>query len=79
MVATDAWPPRPETIASGDYPMCTPLFIYVNTDKEATNPAIAAFVDYYLSDDGIAAVTEADYVALSSDALEETRSTWDGR
>jgi phosphate transport system substrate-binding protein len=71
--------PTPETIASGDYPMSRPLFIYVNTDKEATNPAITAFVDYYLSDTGIAAVTEADYVALDADALAATRAAWDGR
>jgi phosphate transport system substrate-binding protein len=71
--------PTSETIASGDYPMSRPLFIYVNTDKEATNPAITAFVDYYLSDAGIAAVTEADYVALDAEALAATRSTWDSR
>lgn len=70
--------PTPETIASNDYPMSRPLFIYVNTDKEATNPAITAFVDYYLSDTGIAAVTEADYIALTADELAATRSTWDG-
>jgi len=71
--------PTPETIASNEYPMSRPLFIYVNTDKEATNPAITAFVDYYLSDAGIAAVTEADYIALTADELTATRSTWDGR
>jgi len=71
--------PTPETIASGDYPMSRPLFIYVNTDKEATNPAITAFVDYYLSNAGIAAVTEADYIALTADELAATRSTWDSR
>ena len=59
--------------------MSRPLFIYVNTDKEATNPAIAAFVDYYLSDAGIAAVTEADYIALAADELAATRSAWEGR
>ena len=71
--------PTPETIASGDYPMSRPLFIYVNTDKEATNPAITAFVDYYLSDAGIAVVTEADYIALTADELAATRSTWVSR
>ena len=71
--------PNPETIASGEYPMSRPLFIYVNTDKEATNPAITAFVDYYLSDAGIAAVNEADYIALSADELAATRSMWDAR
>jgi phosphate transport system substrate-binding protein len=71
--------PTPETIASNEYPMSRPLFIYVNTDKEATNPAIAAFVAYYLSDAGIAAVTEADYIALTADELSATRSTWETR
>jgi phosphate transport system substrate-binding protein len=70
--------PTPETIASNEYPMSRPLFIYVNTDKEAANPAITAFIDYYLSDAGIAAVTEADYIALGADELAATRATWDG-
>ncbi len=68
--------PGAETIASGEYPMSRPLFIYVNTDKMKANPAIKAFVDYYLSDTGIASVTEADYIALKSDELEKTRSAW---
>jgi phosphate transport system substrate-binding protein len=68
--------PDAETIASGEYPMSRPLFIYVNTDKMKTNPAIKAFVDYYLSDTGIASVTEADYIALKSDELEKTRAAW---
>jgi phosphate transport system substrate-binding protein len=71
--------PTPETIATGDYPISRPLFIYVNADEAASRPELAAFVDYYLSDDGIAAVTEADYVALDQAALEETRANWDGR
>jgi phosphate transport system substrate-binding protein len=71
--------PNPETIASGDYPMSRPLFIYVNAEEAASRPELAAFVDYYLSDEGIAAVTEADYIALDDAALEETRAAWEGR
>ena len=71
--------PTPETIASGEYPIARPLFIYVNAGEAAARPELAAFVDYYLSDDGIAAVTEADYVALDDAALAETRAAWDGR
>jgi phosphate transport system substrate-binding protein len=71
--------PNADTIASGDYPMSRPLFIYVNTDKTDSNPALQAFVDYYLSDAGIAAVTEADYIALTADELASTRSAWSGR
>jgi phosphate transport system substrate-binding protein len=71
--------PNPETIASGEYPMSRPLFIYVNTDEAASRPELAAFVDYYLSDQGIAAVTEADYIAVAPDVLEQTRSAWESR
>ena len=48
--------PTAETIASGEYPISRPLFIYVNTGRAAESPALAAFVDSYLSDAGIAAV-----------------------
>lgn len=71
--------PTPETIASNEYPISRDLYIYVNADNAAANEALAAFVDYYLADDGIGAVTEADYVALDSAALEETRAAWEGR
>ncbi len=71
--------PTAETIASGDYPLSRSLYIYVNTDKAADSPAITAFVDYYLSDAGIAAVTEADYVALEADVLAATRTAWEAR
>ena len=71
--------PTPETIASGDYPMSRPLFIYVNAEEAAARPELAAFVDYYLSDEGIAAVTEADYVAVAPDVLEASRSAWESR
>jgi phosphate transport system substrate-binding protein len=71
--------PTPETIASGEYPISRPLFIYVNTDRAAESPALEAFVDYYLSDSGMAAVEEADYVALEADALAATRSAWEAR
>ena len=69
--------PTAETIAAGDYPLARSLYIYVNTDKAAESPALTAFVDYYLSDAGIAAVSEADYVALDSDTLEATRTAWE--
>ena len=71
--------PTSETIASNEYPIARDLFIYVNTDKAAENQAVADFVDYYLSDEGIAAVEEAGYVSLTPEALEETRAAWEGR
>lgn len=71
--------PTPETIGSGEYPIARPLFIYVNAEEAADRPEVAAFIDFYLSDEGIDSVTEADYVALDEAALEETRAAWEGR
>ncbi len=71
--------PNADTIASGEYPMSRPLFIYVNTDEAASRPELAAFVDYYLSDQGMSAVTEADYIAVGADVLAQTRSAWESR
>jgi phosphate transport system substrate-binding protein len=69
----------PETIASAEYPLSRFLYIYVNTARAADNPAVAAFVDYYLSDEGIAFVTEADYIALDQADLNATRAAWENR
>ena len=71
--------PTPETIANGEYPIARPLFIYVNAEEAEARPELAAFVDFYLSDEGIDSVTEAAYVALDETALEATRASWDGR
>ncbi|MBU1225952.1 MAG: substrate-binding domain-containing protein [Actinobacteria bacterium] len=56
--------PTPETIADGSYPFSRPLFIYVSK-AAAARPEVAAFVDFYLSDAGIASVAEQGYVALA--------------
>jgi phosphate transport system substrate-binding protein len=69
----------PETIASGEYPIARPLFIYVNTTTAATDPALVAFVDHYLGYGLDQAVTAADYVALGDDVKAETRSAWESR
>ena len=69
--------PTDDTIASGEYPLARDLYIYVNTAKLAENPAIQEYVDFYVSDDGIAAVPEVGYVSLADDALEATRAVWE--
>lgn len=69
--------PTAETIASGTYPLSRPLFIYVNLGKAAEKPELAAYVDFYLSDDGLASVRETGYVELVDYA--ETRAAWAGR
>ena len=69
--------PTRETIADGSYPLSRTLYIYVNKAKIAENPAVTAFVDYYVTDTGIIdAVQQAGYVELPTDQIDATRSTW---
>ncbi|HSH11588.1 MAG TPA: substrate-binding domain-containing protein [Ilumatobacter sp.] len=68
--------PTDDTIASGEYGFSRSLFIYVNTDKAAANPALAAYVDLYLSEAGLAAVAEAGYVDLPADRMSATQAAW---
>ncbi len=70
--------PTRETIADGSYPLSRSLYVYVNKAKVAESPALKAFVDYYVSDDGLTlAVTEAGYVELPQERIDNTRSTWE--
>ena len=69
--------PSPETVSSGDYPISRPLFIYPGLDNLESNPVIEPWVDFYLSDEGMAAVTETDYVMLPAEELEATRAQWE--
>lgn len=67
-----------ETIASFEYPLSRPLFIYVNTTDLGSRVDLVAFVDYYLSDEGLAAVSDAGYVQLPAEDIEATRAAWEG-
>jgi len=72
--------PTPATISSGEYPIARDLYIYVNEAKAAENPAVASFVDYYLAEGTIDTVLQTvPYVALTPEALAESRSAWDAR
>ncbi len=72
--------PSAETVNNGTYtPLSRPLFIYVRADR-ADDPAVQAFVDYYLSDDAIKAlVPEVGYVALPDSVIEGARARWQAR
>ena len=70
--------PTDETIADNSYPVSRPLFIYVNPAKAEENPALAAFVDFYLND-AIASVSDVGYVDLAEDDLTATVERWDAR
>jgi phosphate transport system substrate-binding protein len=71
--------PTPETIASGEYPISRPLFIYVNAATVDTKPELVAFVDYYLSEEGLAAVDDTGYVRLTDEEYDEWRANWESR
>jgi phosphate transport system substrate-binding protein len=71
--------PTPETIGDGTYPFSRSLYIYVNNAKATENPAVASFVDLYLSDDGLAQVSDAGYVDLPADRIQATKDVWAGR
>ena len=70
--------PTDETIADNSYPVSRPLFIYVNPAKADENPALAAFVDFYLGE-AIASVSEVGYVDLDEQTLDATRERWESR
>lgn len=70
--------PSAETIATFEYPLSRPLFIYVNTTDLANRPELVAFVDFYLSDEGLGAVSDAGYVELPTEDIEATRAAWTG-
>ena len=71
--------PSTETIADGTYPLSRALYLYVNATSAADNPAVSAYVDYYLSEEGIGSVAEVGYVDLPADQLEASRATWEAR
>ena len=69
--------PTDETISSGEYPIARDLFIYVNKAKAEQNDALSAYVDFYLSEEGLASVSEVGYVDLADDSITETQSVWE--
>jgi phosphate transport system substrate-binding protein len=71
--------PTPETIGDGTYPFSRSLYIYVNTAKAEEIPAVASFVDLYVSPQGLAQVAAAGYVDLPADRVQATVDAWTNR
>ncbi len=69
----------PETIASNEYPIARDLWIYVNADRAAGNPALVAYLDFYVSEHLTRAVSEVGYVPLTEEARAETAQRWHSR
>lgn len=71
--------PTAETIADGSYPIARELFVYVNSASARENDALAEFVDYYLSEEGLASVAEAGYVDLPEGEMQASLDAWSNK
>ena len=69
--------PSSEAVIDGTYPLGRSLYIYVSDVAIEENPAVAPFVDFYLSDEGIASVEEVQYIGLPDDRIAATRDAWE--
>jgi phosphate transport system substrate-binding protein len=70
--------PSAETVADGSYPLSRSLYIYVDKATLQSNPALQAFVDMYVSDEGLTtAVQEVGYIPIPTARQDETRATWE--
>lgn len=68
--------PSAEAVVDGSYSLARSLFIYVSQTAAAEKPQVKAFVDYYLSDEGLMSVEEVQYVPLPADRVEASRAAW---
>ncbi|MDP2622648.1 MAG: substrate-binding domain-containing protein [Actinomycetota bacterium] len=71
--------PTPETIASFDYPIARPLYIYVNKARLDAKPRLVDFVDFYLGGAGLVAVDGAGYVRLTAEEQASWKANWESR
>ena len=67
--------PSDETVSGGSYPLARPLFIYVNTASLAEKPQVREFVRFFLSDEGIALVSDVGYTPIVGSELAESRAS----
>jgi phosphate transport system substrate-binding protein len=68
--------PSTKTVRDGSYPLARDLYIYVNNAKAASNPAVKAFVDFYMTKAGNASVKESDYIQLAKADWTKSVDTW---
>lgn len=75
--------PTPETISNGEFPIARNLYVYVNAAKAASNPALEAFMDFYMSDEGLGVIGTGEgqvpYVPMADADVAGTRSVWEAR
>ncbi|CAN5551933.1 hypothetical protein BH20ACT23_BH20ACT23_21710 [soil metagenome] len=77
----DCIEPNEESISTAEYPISRFLYIYVNTEKLEENAALEAFVDFYVSEEGLAAVTDENvgYVALADEDISTLQQVWEDK
>jgi len=79
-LAVDDVEPNPETIASGEYPLSRPLFIYVNTKDLEENPAVKEFVEFYIAEGNLSKfVEQADYINYPDSTQQQIRQQYEDR
>lgn len=72
--------PSPETIASGEYPLSRPLFIYVSTKALEEKPEVEEFVNFYIGEENLDKfVKQAEYIPLSEGLAENARTQFEDR
>jgi phosphate transport system substrate-binding protein len=70
--------PTGDTIADGSYPLSRSLYIYPNVGTAGEDETVKAFVDYYLTEEGlVTAVEEARYIPLPADRQAASLSAWE--
>ena len=68
--------PTAETIADASFPISRPLYTYINAAWAAEEPAVAAFVDYMMSPEGLESVTAVGYIDLADADQALAQQVW---
>ena len=75
--------PTAESIAGGEYPIARDLYIYVNNNNLAENPALEGFADFYVNSAMLTLIGaeegQVPYVALGAEDAAATQAVWEAR
>jgi phosphate transport system substrate-binding protein len=71
--------PTPESIADASFPIARFLYTYVNAEAASNDPAVAAFVDYMMSEAGLESVSAVGYVDLADADQALAQAIWENR
>jgi phosphate transport system substrate-binding protein len=71
--------PSAESVNDSSYPLSRPLLIYVNKVNVNDNPELAAFVEYFLSEDARELIADTGYVVLPEDMYSEALTAFQNR